>query len=153
MKLLLSSPPYLNVIKYAKFNWIRLWMLGYEPKTVDRRLMASSSIEKYMSFLCATLTAQASAMHKQGLACLVIGDVARGDETLRLAEIAASEIEARTGWRRLAVVADELQQDRKVSRIWGERKGLATKTDRLLILRPPGGVAELPFVPEIDWSI
>lgn len=153
VKLLLSSPPYLNVIKYAKFNWIRLWMLGYEPRAVDRRLMASASIEKYMSFLCATLRAQAATMHEGGLACLVIGDVVKGNETLRLAETAANVIEARTGWRRLAVVADELPQYRKVSRIWGERKGLATKTDRLLIMRPPGGVARLPSVPAIDWSV
>lgn len=153
VNVLLSSPPYLNVIKYAKFNWIRLWMLGYEPKQVDARLMASASLPKYMSFLCATLEAQAPAMHPGGLACLVIGDVKREDGNLKLAELVSDAIEGRTGWKTLAIIADELPEDRKVSRIWGARKGLATRTDRLLILRPPRGAAELPDVPVIDWVV
>ena len=153
VSLLLSSPPYLDVIKYAKFNWIRLWVLGHEPKRVDARLMSSASLDKYVSFLCATLEAQAPAMRKDGIACLVIGDVRRDEGSLRLAELVADAVEARTEWRRLAIVGDELPEDRKVSRIWGARKGRATKTDRLLILRPPGGTAELPAVPEIDWAL
>lgn len=151
--LLLSSPPYLNVIKYAKFNWIRLWMLGHDPKQVDSRLMASASLDKYLSFLCATLDAQAHAMRKDGIACFVIGDVRRGEGNLRLGDLAADAIEARTGWRRLAIIADELPEDRKVSRIWGTRKGCATKTDRLVLLRPPGGTANVPEVPAIDWAL
>lgn len=153
VRLLLASPPYLNVIKYGKFNWIRLWMLGHEPRRVDARLMASASVDKYTSFLCAVLTAQTSAMHRDGLACLVIGDVNRDSGNLRLAEVVAERVEARTGWHPLATIADKLPEDRKVSRIWGTRKGAATKTDRLLILRPPGGTAELPAVPEIDWRV
>lgn len=152
-RLLLSSPPYLNVIKYAKFNWVRMWMLGHDPKVVDAKLMTSASLDKYMSFLCATLDAQAPAMRADGIACLVIGDVRREDGNLRLGELVAEAVEARTGWRRLAIVADELPEDRKVSRIWGSRKGKATKTDRLLLLRPPGGNAELPDVPAIDWKV
>jgi DNA modification methylase len=35
-----TSPPYLQVIKYAKYNWVRLWFLGEEPSLVDEQLMA-----------------------------------------------------------------------------------------------------------------
>jgi hypothetical protein len=153
VRLLLSSPPYLDVIKYAKFNWVRMWMLRQDPKLVDSRLMASASLTKYVSFLCATLDAQAPAMREDGIACLVIGDVRRDFDNLRLGEVVADALEARTGWRKLAIVADELPQDRKVSRIWGVRKGRATRTDRLLLLRPPGGTADLPDVPEIGWAL
>lgn len=153
VKLLLTSPPYLNVIKYAKFNWVRLWLLGHEPKAVDSRLMASGSLPKYVSFLCDTLGAQAPAMRRDGLACVVIGDVVRAGQNLELAAEIVDELEERTGWRRIALIADALPQDRKVSRIWGERRGTATKTDRLLLLAPPGGTAELPEVPEISWAV
>ncbi|MCL5735050.1 MAG: site-specific DNA-methyltransferase [Actinobacteria bacterium] len=153
VRLLLSSPPYLNVIKYAKFNWVRLWMLRHDPKAVDAKLMASASLDKYLPFLCETLRAQAPAMRADGLACLVIGDVRREAGNLRLAEIVSDTLSAKTGWKTLGIVADELPQDRKVSRIWGTRKGRATRTDRLLLLRPPSGTADLPRVPEIDWCI
>jgi site-specific DNA-methyltransferase (adenine-specific) len=37
-KLIVSSPPYLKVIRYGKFNWIRLWMLDIDPKELDGKL-------------------------------------------------------------------------------------------------------------------
>ena len=36
-KLVLTSPPYLNVMRYGKFNWIRLWLLKESVERVDPR--------------------------------------------------------------------------------------------------------------------
>lgn len=46
--LVFTSPPYLQVIKYGKLNWLRLWMLKAEPAAVDERLFDSSSLPKYL---------------------------------------------------------------------------------------------------------
>ena len=43
-KLVFTSPPYLSVIKYGKYNWVRLWMLKQSPKAVDNRLVTTSSL-------------------------------------------------------------------------------------------------------------
>src|SRR6185437_12092856 len=54
-KLIFASPPYLQVMKYGKLNWIRLWLLGYEPAAVDGKLFTSSSLPKYLQFMSSAI--------------------------------------------------------------------------------------------------
>ena len=36
--LVFTSPPYLEVMKYGKLNWIRSWLIGEDPRVIDSRL-------------------------------------------------------------------------------------------------------------------
>jgi len=149
-KLIFSSPPYLHVIKYGKFNWIRLWMLGHEPADVDANLLATASLPKYLDFMSLVVSRLADVLTEDGRICLVIGDVSSGDDNLRLAEhVAASCVPAHL--KVDGIVVDDLSVGRKVSRIWGSTKGKATKTDRILVLSRQGG-PKLPTVPNVDWA-
>lgn len=49
--IILTSPPYLNAQTYAKDNWLRLWLLGYNYKDISGEYLQTSSIEKYMNFM------------------------------------------------------------------------------------------------------
>jgi hypothetical protein len=136
VKLIFTSPPYLQVILYGKFNWIRLWLLGHEPREVDSGLYTSASLDRYLEFMSTVLMNLRARLRDDGYACLVIGDVRRGETTMNLAkEVAAvcvpKDLEV------LGIVADELPIEHKVSRIWGDNKGRATKTDRILVLAGP----------------
>ena len=162
-RLVFTSPPYLGVIKYGKYNWIRLWMLGHEPRAVDERLVATESLSKYIAFISEVLSAAKRVMAWNGYLCLMIGDVAdKSDKrmTLNLAESVWVNAAKPAGWRRLGVVNDQLPEQHKVSRIWGHRKrGNATKVDRILILAPPGTTHKLPppnrgllWTPASTWA-
>ena len=74
-KLVFTSPPYLSVIKYGKYNWIRLWMLGQDPKAVDGALVATASLSKYLAFMGTVLRQLTPAVRDDGYLCLMIGDV------------------------------------------------------------------------------
>ena len=150
-KLLLTSPPYLHVIKYGKLNWVRLWLLGHDPKDVDGALFSSSSVTRYLSFMADVIRANAELIRDDGYMVLVIGDVRRPDGDLDLARAVAEQAVAGSGLRVMSVLVDRLPTKHKVSRIWGDTKGKATKTDRLLIL---GGrrAPRLPIFPEIEWT-
>jgi hypothetical protein len=96
-----------------------------------------------------------------GYVCLMIGDVRGKTSTtnLNLAETVWRNAAKPSGWRKLGVVNDHLPEQHKVSRIWGtDRKGNATKVDRILILAPPGSTHSLPRRPRsftwesIDWA-
>lgn len=150
-RLIFTSPPYLGVMRYGKLNWLRLWLLGRTPPAVDARLFASSSLPRYLEFMCSTLERLAGIMSRNGRICLVIGDVRKDDKDLNLAQAVADHCPQRLGLRVDAIIQDELPVQHKVSRIWREKKGRATKTDRILILsrrRAP----RLPPVPVINWS-
>jgi site-specific DNA-methyltransferase (adenine-specific) len=156
-RLVFTSPPYLGVIKYGKYNWIRLWMLGHEPKKVDEGLVATASLTKYIQFMSEVLMGVASVVANDGYLCLMIGDVtdrANKQNTLNLAETVWENAAKKAGWRRLGVVNDRLPEQHKVSRIWGKNKrGNATKVDRILVLAPPGSTHELPpAIGRFSWA-
>lgn len=153
-KLIITSPPYLQVIKYGKYNWVRLWFLGEVPKHVDERLTDTASLPRYRTFMRDTLTNLASVVRDDGYVCLVIGDVRRSDEeSVNLARDVWEEVAGPDGgWRLHGIVTDRLPPGRKVSRIWKDNPGRATKTDRILILSRSDGNTELPALGRVDWS-
>ena len=154
-RLVFTSPPYLGVIKYGKYNWIRLWMLGHDPREVDGDLMATASLRRYIDFMADVLHGLFQVVQRDGYVCLMIGDVTdkSSGATLNLAETVWRNAAAPSGWRHLGILNDHLPQQHKVSRIWGhDRKGQATKVDRILILAPPGSVHSLPPRRSFVWD-
>ena len=150
-KLVFTSPPYLQVIKYGKFNWIRLWLLGHEPRAVDEALFASSSLERYLQFLTQALVHIRPQLREDGLVCLVIGDVRRGERELNLADGLADRIPTRTDLRVLDILVDRIPTEHKVSRIWKGNRGRATKTDRILLMGGPKACTPSPPAP-LNWA-
>ena len=151
-RLIFTSPPYLGVIKYGKLNWLRLWMLGLDSKRVDSELFASSSLPLYLKFITTVVSQMEAALADDGRICLVIGDVKRGDANTNLAQAVAETCVSHSTLRIDALIEDKLPIGQKVSRIWKDRRGRATKTDRILILSARGA-SRLPRLPKLDWSI
>lgn len=151
VKLVFTSPPYLQVIKYAKYNWVRLWFLDEEPRAVDERLAATASLPRYREFMKQTLAGLDDVVRDNGFVCLVIGDVRRGDEQLNLAQDVWQTVAEPAGWQSHGVIADALPVTRKVSRIWKHNPGRATKTDRIVILSKSGRELELPPLARSNW--
>ncbi len=151
-KLIFFSPPYLQVISYGKFNWIRLWLLGEDPRETDARLFRSRSLPKYLDFMNTVLQRAASILRPDGYCCVVVGDVRRDDGNIDLANAIAGQVADVEGLRLIACLEDQLPVKAKVSRIWGEGQGRATKTDRILIFA--GSDAPEPPPPlTVKWQV
>jgi hypothetical protein len=151
-RLIFTSPPYLQVIKYGKYNWVRLWFLGERAPDVDAQLMASASLPRYLTFMQTVLEQLKPTVAADGFVCLVIGDVRRGDDDLNLAGKVWRHVAEPAGWQCHGIISDEVPTGRKVSRIWKNNPGRATKTDRVLVLSPSEDV-RLPDPVEIDWTV
>jgi len=37
-RLVVTSPPYLRVVKYGYYNWLRTWLLGFDARAIDAEL-------------------------------------------------------------------------------------------------------------------
>ena len=159
-KLVVTSPPYLNVVRYGKFNWIRLWLLGESVSDVDRSLRVEATdrrlalsdrmrFKSYCGFLRNVLAECAAVLHDEGVCAVTIGDVRNkehGDRTLALE--AWDEIKADVGLELGATIVDDVNELGKVSKIWGiGHRGEATKVDRVLLLHKPGH-----GLPKPRWS-
>lgn len=154
-KLIFTSPPYLSVIKYGKYNWIRLWFLGEDPRDVDSRLIATGSPLKYLRFMSDVLGRLSAALDDDGYTCLMIGDVReRGTgRTTNLAEEVWRHSAQPRGWKKVALITDTVPVEHKVSRIWKANRGRATKTDRILVLaKSENARRKLPALDPIVWT-
>jgi DNA modification methylase len=127
VQLLFTSPPYLKVIKYGLYNWIRLWFLteSGSHEEVDAKLDDTHALNEYLEFMKDTLTATLPLLdRKRGLSCWAIGDV----KGLNLAwavwhHVGSSiEVEADDGtvlrYKLIAIVEDKIPDNQKVSKIW-----------------------------------
>src|SRR5206468_1158020 len=103
----------------------------------DSALFGSASLERYLEFMGLVLRQCRAAIRDDGYVCLVIGNVRRGNGELDLASALAEAAVPASGLKVVGTVFDRLPPGHKVSRIWGETRGRATKIERILVLRGP----------------
>lgn len=154
-RLVVTSPPYLQVIRYGKYNWVRLWFLGEDWRRVDSQLMASASMDGYVEFMKKVCGQLNEVVTPDGYLCFVIGDVRRPtseDEgaSINLASAVWERVAKPLGWHLHGIIADELPEGQKVSRIWKNNSGRATKVDRLLVMSRTQ--TELPPLVKPTWT-
>ena len=159
--LVVTSPPYLQVVNYGTANWIRLWLLGVDEVGRERgagRLKLNRVLDhrhnyaSYKTFMLRILIGIERSLKPNGVAAIVIGDVADpGKDPVPLAAKIWEEVGGQAGLKLIERIDDHLPADKKVSRIWGETKGQATDRDCVLVLSRKG--AKLPdSSSETDWD-
>jgi len=152
--LIFTSPPYLKVIRYGRMNWIRLWLLGVDPKELDEKLDDKHTLPKYLKFMKETLDLFYDILADDGLAFVVVGDVnsAKTKNSVVLGEIIQKELENTVNFEFINIINDYYNNDFKVSRIWGAKKGKATKYDQILVLaKDVDALKNKKFKDHVDW--
>tara|TARA_Y100001968_G_scaffold333490_1_gene396625 strand:+ start:2066 stop:3526 length:1461 start_codon:yes stop_codon:yes gene_type:complete len=146
VQLLFTSPPYLKVIKYGLYNWIRLWFLtdSGSHKEVDEVLDDTHALAEYLDFMRDTMTATLPLMDRErGISCWAIGDV----KGLNLAwavwhhAVRGIEVKADDGstlrYKLIAIVEDNIPDEQKVTKIW------KTMIHGVVRLDPKGQIIEV----------
>jgi len=159
--LILTSPPYLQVVNYGQANWIRLWWLGVDGvahhngtgrQMLDARLDHGHGYDSYREFILRVLRCCRSVLSDRGVAVFVIGDVAQpGQPAIPLAERVWNDIGHKSGLRCVEIIEDYLVPESKVSRIWGDTRGRATECERLLVLTRDDANHEVQ-PKAVDWD-
>jgi hypothetical protein len=138
-RLVVTSPPYLRVVKYGYYNWLRTWFLGYDARAIDATLDDAHHRGPYLRFLRDVLAGLRPGLADDAVVVLVIGDVEtdRGRRIrggVGLAARAWEEAAEPEGYRLAGVALDDVAAVRKMTKLWGDEAGRATKTDRILVL-------------------
>lgn len=147
ISLIITSPPYLKNIHYGKYNWIRLWLLNEDTKQVDNNVSIYHKMqkikgikdnlpfEKYAQYMQNLFNSWYKILKPKSNAFVVIGDV----EDINLANKTWEYIKQNGGCKLKLkqIIDDDIESNgaRKVTRIWGQKKGKATKIDRILHLQ------------------
>jgi site-specific DNA-methyltransferase (adenine-specific) len=141
IRLVVTSPPYLGLVRYGAANWLRLWLLGEDPASVDGRLDAPRSLDASATLLREVLDGLRPALADDAVVVLVLGTLTshRGRRTrapLDLATAAWEGAAAPSGFRLAGIVHDDVDGRRKLTRLWGRRAGDASRSDGLLVIAP-----------------
>lgn len=135
INLLLTSPPYLGIVNYARQNWIRSWFLDADPEVISKKLDDGLNLFEWIKFSKETLTGFKELMHPKGVAVFVIGDVAKShNSVIPLAREFCAMVKETHIFKNIWVYSDYIQSSDKTTKIWGNTKGKATTIDRIVIL-------------------
>jgi hypothetical protein len=133
--LIITSPPYLGIVNYAKQNWIRSWFMDKDPLLVSEQLDDDLNLHEWITFAKNFVGELKFFLKKTGTAVFVIGDVAKSKTSvIPLAREFCLMVKENGFFNNVWCFNDSIEDADKTTRIWGDTKGGATANDRIVIL-------------------
>jgi hypothetical protein len=130
VQLVVTSPPFLNIVQYAEDNWLRSWFAGIDVGSV---VIAQHRTEaRWQAMVRDTLTELARLVQPGGHVAFEVGEVRNGKVLLeRLVWEAAEGLP----FDRLFVMVNQ-QEFTKTANCWGvSNNAKGTNTNRIVVLR------------------
>ena len=133
VSLVVTSPPFLNIVQYASDNWLRCWFAGIDVDAVAIDMHRTETA--WTSMVRSTLTEQARVVRPGGYIAFEVGEVRNGKVLLeRLVWQAAEGLP----FERLAVMVNQ-QEFTKTANCWGvSNNASGTNTNRIVVFRKSG---------------
>lgn len=130
VSLVVTSPPFLDVVDYAGDNWLRGWFCGIDPATVQ--LSCTRKLADWQAVMTGALKELRRVVEKGGHVAFEVGEVRGG--TVRLEEaVLPCAVEA--GLEPVLVLVNA-QRFTKTANCWGVDNGRkGTNTNRVVLLR------------------
>jgi hypothetical protein len=133
ISLVVTSPPFLDVVDYKTDNWLRCWFAGIDSTAVPVTL--AKQLDGWKAFVAATLTELKRVLKTDGHVAFEVGEVRGG--AVRLEEVVIPAGVA-AGLEPLLVLVNA-QQFTKTANCWGVTNNTkGTNTNRIVLFRKRG---------------
>ena len=130
--LVITSPPFLNVVDYATDNWLRCWFLGFDASSVT--LTVPRKVEEWQVVMTSVFRELARVLKPRGHVAFEVGEVRGGQ--IRLEE-AVLPCGVAAGLDPLMVLIND-QQFTKTANCWGvDNMAKGTNTNRIVLFTKP----------------
>jgi len=128
--LVVTSPPFLNVVQYADDNWLRCWFLGIDPKGV--KLTVPKKLEEWKVEMMKAFRELYRVLKPGGHVAFEVGEVHAGKTKLEEAVLPCG---VTAGLEPLLVVIND-QKFTKTANCWGvDNNFKGTNTNRIVVFR------------------
>jgi hypothetical protein len=132
VQLTVTSPPFLDVVQYARDNWLRCWFNGFDAEAIGSRITMSRTVEDWAAEMNGVLAELYRVTRPGGWVAFEVGEVRRG--AVKLEEVVAPlGIEA--GFECTSILINA-QRFTKTANIWGVANNkLGTNSNRIVLFR------------------
>jgi DNA modification methylase len=134
VQLIVTSPPFLDVVQYAEDNWLRCWFNHIDAKKVEKNITMSKRINDWSSVMQTVFKELFRITKPNGFVAFEVGEVRGGK--IKLEEYVVP-LGITAGFECLGIMIN-LQEFTKTANIWGvsnNKKG--TNTNRIVLFRKP----------------
>jgi hypothetical protein len=132
VSLVVTSPPFLDIVQYATDNWLRCWFLGIDAKSV--KLTVPRKLEQWQAAMADVFRELCRVLKPAGHVAFEVGEV-HGGKT-RLEEVVLPCGVAAGLKPELVLIND--QQFTKTANCWGvDNNAKGTNTNRIVLFRKP----------------
>ncbi len=130
--LVVTSPPFLDVVDYAGDNWLRCWFCGIEPGTVD--IARHKRLADWQVFIGLVFQQLSRLLRPGGYIAFEVGEVRQGSVRLEEAVLPCG---VSAGLDATCILIN-LQTFTKTANIWGvDNNRHGTNTNRIVVFRKP----------------
>jgi hypothetical protein len=134
VQLTVTSPPFLNVVQYAKDNWLRCWFNSLDAEAIGAGITMATSVNEWSAVMLEVLCELYRVTRPKGWVAFEVGEVQRGSVNL---DEAVVPLGAEAGFRCEAILINT-QKFTKTSNIWGiGNNERGTNSNRIVMLQKP----------------
>ena len=132
VQLTVTSPPFLDVVQYARDNWLRCWFNGLDAEAISGKITMAPEVEEWSGAMAPVFAELYRITRVGGWVAFEVGEVRRG--AVRLEEIVAP-VGINAGFSCEAILINA-QRFTKTANIWGVANNkLGTNSNRIVLFR------------------
>jgi hypothetical protein len=130
VSLVVTSPPFLNVVDYAGDNWLRCWFIGVDPASVT--LTVPRKLEEWQRAMTQVFKELHRVLRPGGQVAFEVGEVHRGKVKLEEAVLPCG---TESGLAPVLILIND-QKFTKTANCWGvDNNAKGTNTNRIVVFR------------------
>ncbi len=134
VQLTVTSPPFLDVVQYARDNWLRCWFNSFDAEAISGRITMAREVEDWAAVMTPVFAELYRVTRAGGWVAFEVGEVRRG--AVKLEEIVAP-LGINAGFSCDAILINA-QRFTKTANIWGvSNNKLGTNSNRIVLFRKP----------------
>lgn len=134
VQLTVTSPPFLDVVQYARDNWLRCWFNGLDAETIGSQITMSKTVEAWADAMSRVFDELYRITKPGGYVAFEVGEVRKGKVKL---EETVAPLGLAAGFDCEAILINT-QRFTKTANIWGvKNNNLGTNSNRIVLFRKP----------------
>lgn len=132
VSLVVTSPPFLNVVDYATDNWLRCWFLGIDAKSVS--LTVPRKLEAWQAAMTEVFRELSRVLRPGGHVAFEVGEVNKGKIRLEEAVVPCG---LSAGLKAVLILIND-QEFTKTANCWGvDNNSKGTNSNRIVVFQKP----------------